>query len=59
LSVLPKSTAQRWQHAKDNELNHHRVIADYVAGMTDEYATRLYQTLFLPVGNTTFNKSDY
>lgn len=57
--LLPKSTAQRWQHAKDNELNHHRVIADYVAGMTDEYATRLYHTLFLPLGNTTLNKSDY
>lgn len=25
-----------------------RVVCDYVAGMTDEYATRLYERLFLP-----------
>lgn len=48
--LLPKSTAIRWQQAKQNNQNSHRVIADYVAGMTDEYATKLYQTLFLPTG---------
>lgn len=25
-----------------------RVICDYVAGMTDEYATRMYERLFVP-----------
>jgi dGTPase len=49
LRLLPKSTASRWQHAIDNNLNAHRIIADYVAGMTDDYATRLYQTLFIPM----------
>jgi len=49
LRLLPKPTAKRWQHAKDNQLNHHRVIADYVAGMTDDYATKLYKTLFIPM----------
>jgi len=57
--LLPKSTVERWQQAKENKLNHHRIIADYVAGMTDEYATRLYQTLFLPIGQTGFGKHDY
>lgn len=57
--LLPKSTVKRWQLAKDNNQNQHRVIADYVAGMTDEYATRLYQTLFLPIGQTGFGKHDY
>tara|TARA_R110000868_G_scaffold139236_11_gene354002 strand:- start:2020 stop:3366 length:1347 start_codon:yes stop_codon:yes gene_type:complete len=57
--LLPKNTVARWQHAKQNNLNQHRVIADYVAGMTDEYATRLYQTLFLPIGQTGFGKHDY
>jgi len=48
LRLLPSNSAKRWQLAKDNQENHQRVIADYVAGMTDEYATRLYQTLFIP-----------
>ncbi|MGB1261499.1 MAG: anti-phage deoxyguanosine triphosphatase [Cognaticolwellia sp.] len=57
--LLPKSTVSRWQHAKRHNQNPHRVIADYVAGMTDEYATKLYQTLFLPLGQTGFGKHDY
>lgn len=50
--LLPSNTANRWLHAKDNGLNEHRVIADYVSGMTDGYATKLYQTLFIPSSNT-------
>jgi dGTPase len=57
--LLPKNTAMRWLQAKENKLNQHRVIADYVAGMTDEYATKLYQTLFLPIGQTGFGQHDY
>jgi len=49
LRLLPKSTAKRWEYAKNNNLNQHRVVADYVAGMTDDYATKLYQTLFIPM----------
>ncbi|NQZ83652.1 MAG: deoxyguanosinetriphosphate triphosphohydrolase family protein [Colwellia sp.] len=55
MRLLPNSTAKRWQLAKDNQQNHQRVIADYVAGMTDDYATKLYQTLFLPNGQNSFN----
>ena len=47
LRLLPKNSANRWQHAKDNDENSYRVIADYIAGMTDEYASRLHQTLFV------------
>jgi len=50
LRLLPKNSAKRWQQATDNGDNPYRVIADYVAGMTDEYASRLHQTLF--VANT-------
>jgi len=57
LRILPKNTKNRWQLAKDNGGNHQRVIADYVAGMTDEYATRLYQTLFLPNSSNNFHLS--
>ncbi len=53
--LLPKHTVQRWLYAKENNLNEYRVIADYVSGMTDDYATRLYQTLFLPSGASVLN----
>lgn len=46
LRLLPTNSAKRWQHAVDGNNNPHRVIADYIAGMTDDYATRLYQSLF-------------
>lgn len=45
LRLLPINTRHRWQKAQ-NEGNQRRIIADYIAGMTDEYATRLHQTLF-------------
>jgi len=47
LRLLPKNSARRWQQAIDNNDNAYRVISDYVAGMTDEYASRLHQTLFV------------
>ncbi|MEI6894197.1 MAG: anti-phage deoxyguanosine triphosphatase [Colwellia sp.] len=46
MRLLPNNSAKRWQDAVDNKLNSQRVIADYIAGMTDDYATRLYQSLF-------------
>jgi dGTPase len=49
--LLPKNTYQRWLQAEQQQLNSLRVIADYVAGMTDEYATKLYSTLFVPFNN--------
>ena len=54
--LLPKHTVQRWLYAKDNNLNEYRVIADYVSGMTDDYATKLYQTLFMPSNSTPLNE---
>ncbi len=56
LQLLPKSSAQRWQQAKTDGLNAQRVIADYIAGMTDEYAIQLYQTLFLPSTHTSYQQ---
>ena len=57
LRLLPNNSARRWQQAIDNNENAHRVIADYVSGMTDEYASRLHQTLFVAnaVGNYHLN----
>ncbi len=55
LRLLPKNTAKRWQSANENQENSARVIADYVSGMTDEYATKLYNTLFVPHSIPSFN----
>jgi len=59
LRLLPKSTAKRWEYAQANNLNPHRVIADYVAGMTDDYATKLYQTLFIPMSHNNIKEDNY
>ncbi|MFQ3207592.1 MAG: dGTPase [Glaciecola sp.] len=48
--LLPTNTAKRWVEA-DSDNSKHRVLADYISGMTDEYATRLYNHLFLPKSN--------
>ena len=48
LRLLPHNSMLRYQHAIDNGLNGYRVIADYVSGMTDDFATNLYQSLFMP-----------
>lgn len=46
--LLPTNTQKRWRDSKANGLNSHRVIADYISGMTDEFAARLHQHLFSP-----------
>ena len=57
LRLLPSNSAKRWQQAIDNGDNAYRVIADYVAGMTDEYASRLHQTLFVANAAGTYHLS--
>ncbi len=54
MRLLPNNSAQRWLLAKENGKNHQRVIADYIAGMTDDYATRLYQSLFNAGSDSTY-----
>ncbi|GLX77251.1 deoxyguanosinetriphosphate triphosphohydrolase-like protein [Thalassotalea insulae] len=46
--LLPKNALHAYKQAETNGLNSYRVIADYVAGMTDDFATHLYQSLFIP-----------
>lgn len=43
--LLPLNTQQRWQLATEQNARH-RVICDYISGMTDDYAERMYLTLF-------------
>ncbi|MBT1065060.1 deoxyguanosinetriphosphate triphosphohydrolase family protein [Bowmanella sp. Y26] len=50
LRLLPENTRQRWLKGQ-SQGQAHRVIADYISGMTDEFASRLYGQLFLPRSN--------
>ena len=45
--LLPENTQERWRKAQDNG-NGMRVLADYISGMTDEFASRLYSSIFSP-----------
>ena len=45
--LLPENTQERWLKACEQD-NGMRVLADYISGMTDEFASRLYGTLFSP-----------
>jgi len=47
LRLLPLNTMARWKDAESAELQA-RVIADYISGMTDDYANRVYKNLFVP-----------
>jgi dGTPase len=58
MRLLPSSTAKRWALAGENGENQHRVIADYVSGMTDDFATKIYQTLFMPLNTQTNSDSN-
>ncbi|WP_088328683.1 anti-phage deoxyguanosine triphosphatase [Lacimicrobium sp. SS2-24] len=54
MRLLPENTKTRWLEAHQQGQNM-RVIADYIAGMTDEYASRLYNQLFLPKSTLGFS----
>lgn len=45
--LLPHNTKNRWLHAASQHLNPQRVICDYIAGMTDDYASTMYRRLFI------------
>ncbi|MFT4928732.1 MAG: dGTPase [Phenylobacterium sp.] len=45
--LLPHNTQNRWLKTRDEGNDPHRVICDYIAGMTDEYATRMYRRMFV------------
>lgn len=47
LRLLPLNTMARWKQA-ESEVLQARIIADYISGMTDDYANRVYKNLFVP-----------
>ncbi|MCD6616193.1 anti-phage deoxyguanosine triphosphatase [Aeromonas veronii] len=50
--LLPRSTFDKYVNAENKE----RVICDYISGMTDNYATKLYHKLFTPSNGSIFDK---
>lgn len=52
---LPESTFKTYIQAK-NEKAQKRVICDYIAGMTDEYAAKLYERIFCPHRGSVFER---
>ncbi len=53
--LLTAGFRRQWQEA-ESEAAGLRVVCDYIAGMTDEYATRMYERLFLPRQGTVFER---
>ncbi len=52
--LLPASTLKRYKLTPEGKKN--RVICDFIAGMTDEYATRLYEKLYYPHKGSIFDR---
>lgn len=52
--LLPESTRERYNHAE--EQHKMRVICDYVSGMTDEYAARMYEKIYYPHKGSIFDR---
>lgn len=53
--LLPLSTKERYQ-AAEGRGEKERVVCDYVSGMTDDYATRLYEKIFHPHKGSIFDR---
>lgn len=53
--LLNSNFRNLWKKAPD-EQKKMRVICDYISGMTDEYATRIYERLFMPRQGTVFQR---
>lgn len=53
--LLKRAFARRWRQADSKEAGM-RVVCDFVAGMTDEYANRMYERLFMPRTGTVFER---
>lgn len=49
MRLLPHNTRSRWEAAFNNQgqTAADRILCDYIAGMTDDYAHRMYQNLYV------------
>ncbi|RBP77913.1 deoxyguanosinetriphosphate triphosphohydrolase family protein [Marinomonas rhizomae] len=46
--LLPREIANEWQKSQERGESGLRIICDYMASMTDDYASRMYNKLFVP-----------
>ncbi|MEC9296389.1 MAG: dGTPase, partial [SAR324 cluster bacterium] len=53
--LLPSSFQFLWKEAK-SDLQQKRIICDFIAGMTDQYANRFFERLFLPGHGSVFDR---
>ena len=53
--LLPHSFKILWKNANSNQ-EKKRVICDFIAGMTDKYANRFYERIFLPGYGSVFDR---
>ena len=53
--LLPQRFGMEWKKA-ESETQRCRVICDYMAGMTDKYANRMYSRFFLPNEGSVFDR---
>lgn len=53
--LLPTTTVAKYKKA-ESEREKQRVICDYISGMTDEYATRLYEKIYAPHKGSIFDR---
>ena len=54
-SLLPRDTYERYKSSGEQS-KAHRVICDYIAGMTDESLIKVYDRLFSPRMGSVFDK---
>lgn len=48
IRLLPREIAKEWQVVESAGGNSRRILCDYMASMTDDYASRMYNKLFVP-----------
>jgi dGTPase len=53
--LLPSNTVKKLAQA-DTERARKRVISDYIAGMTNTYASKLYEKFFMPMSGSIFDR---
>ncbi|MBF7691682.1 anti-phage deoxyguanosine triphosphatase [Acinetobacter pollinis] len=55
--LLPKSALTQYESIpKEHKNERMRIICDYIAGMTDEYATKLYEKIYHPHKGSIFDR---
>lgn len=56
IRLLPDSHKERYEKSGDDDSMQMRVICDFIAGMTDEYAARFYERIFQPHKGSVFDR---